>query len=339
MQEARFYIVEDQAAGMVRCNLCAHHCRIKKGRRGICGVRENRDGTLYSLVYGRLISENIDPVEKKPLFHFLPASITYSIATVGCNFHCRHCQNFEISQYPARHDGDIAGRVRAAEEVVKAAVANGCDSISYTYVEPTIFMEFALDCARLAKKAGLRNIFVSNGYTSEEAARELAPFLDANNIDLKSFSDDFYRKICGARLEPVLRTIELMRELGVWIEVTTLIIPGFNDSDTELSQIADFIAGLDRDIPWHVTRFHPTYKLTEAPPTPVSTLRRAGETGLKAGLRHVYTGNIPGDEGENTFCPQCGTCLIERSGFIARKSAIREGTCRGCGNRIAGVWK
>ncbi len=337
--KARFYTVEDQTNGTVRCGLCAHNCLIKAGRRGICGVRENRDGVLYSLVYGRLVSENVDPVEKKPLFHFLPGSITYSIATVGCNFRCRHCQNFEISQYPGHHAGEIRGRVKTAEEVVAAAMAAGCDSISYTYVEPTVFVEFALDCARLGKKAGLRNILVSNGYTSEAATREFAPSLDGSNIDLKSFSDDFYREICGARLKPVLDTIKLMSRLGVWVEITTLIIPGLNDSEAELSQIAAFIAGVDTEIPWHVSRFHPTYKLTNTPPTPITTLARARDIGRKAGLVHVYTGNIPGNKNENTLCPKCGAILIERTGFISRQSGISEGVCRNCGQELAGVWK
>jgi len=339
MHEARFYTVEDEKTGEVRCNLCAHRCRIKDGRRGICGVRENRGGTLHSLVYGRLVSGNADPVEKKPLFHFHPGSLTWSIATVGCNFRCRHCQNFEISQPPARNRGAITGRETSPAAVVEAALAAGCSSISYTYVEPTIFMEFALDCAELASKAGLKNIFVSNGYTSEEASRAIAPFLGANNIDLKSFSDAFYRKICGARLQPVLDAIVLMKELGVWVEVTTLVIPGLNDSEAELADIAGFIAGVDRNIPWHVTRFHPTFELTDRPPTPAATLRRARDAGLAAGLKYVYTGNLPGDDGENTFCPQCGSCLIERTGFIARQSGIREGICRNCGEKIAGVWE
>jgi len=338
MHEALFYTIDNQETGEVRCTLCAHNCRIKDGRRGICGVRENRGGKLYSLVYGRLVSENIDPVEKKPLFHFHPASITWSIATVGCNFHCLHCQNYEISQYPVRHHGEITGRPRTAEEVVATAMAEGCDSISYTYIEPTIFMEFALDCAKLAKEAGLKNIFVSNGYTSEEATRTLAPFLDANNIDLKSFSDDFYRKVCGARLQPVLDTIRLMHDLGVWVEVTTLIIPGHNDSPRELEKIAAFIHGISPDIPWHVTRFYPTFKLTDPPPTPVATLQTAREIGKGVGLRHVYTGNIPGDDGENTFCPSCGELLIKRNGYIARQSGLVKGTCRNCGETIAGVW-
>ena len=338
MEQARFYTLEDKDKNQVRCNLCAHRCLIKDGGRGICRVRENRGGRLYSLVYGRLVSSNPDPVEKKPLFHFQPQSLTWSIATVGCNFRCRHCQNFEISQYPERNRGEIAGRKTTPAQVVEAALSAGCSSISYTYVEPTIFMEFAIDCARLAKEAGLANIFVSNGYTSEEAARAMAPFLDANNIDLKSFSDSFYREICGARLQPVLDTIALMKELGVWVEVTTLLIPGLNDSEAELAEIAGFIAGVDRNIPWHVTRFHPTFKLTDRPPTPVSSLHRARQAGLAAGLRHVYTGNLPGDEGENTFCPACGNLLVARTGFSARIPGMDKGRCRKCGEEIAGVW-
>jgi pyruvate formate lyase activating enzyme len=336
MKEAMFYERLDEKK--VRCFLCAHHCIIKEGKRGICSVRENRDGTLYSLVYGKLISMNIDPIEKKPVFHFLPGSTSFSIATVGCNFHCEHCQNNEISQYPKEHGGEIMGQPATPEAVVEAAVRNGCESISYTYTEPTIFFEFAYDCAKLAHQKGIRNVFVSNGYTGPEAARAIAPYLDGNNIDLKG-GDEFYKKICGARLEPVKETIRLMKALGVWVEVTTLIIPDYNDSEKDLRDIAEFLSSVDPSIPWHVTQFYPTYRILDKPRTPVKTLRRAREIGFEAGLKYVYEGNVPGEGGENTYCPDCKELLIRRFGFRISENTIKDGKCPKCGHDIKGVWK
>lgn len=336
MIEARFY--SQTAEKSVRCFLCNHHCTIKEGKRGLCYVRENHDGKLYSLVYGKLIAKHVDPIEKKPLFHLLPGTLSYSIATVGCNFRCLHCQNSEISQYPVLHTGAIPGTSRTPAEVTEYAVASGCRSISYTYVEPTIFLEFALDTAALSRKAGIKNIFVSNGYTSREATAEIAPLLDANNIDLKSFSDKFYREVCGAKLQPVLDTIVLMKKLGVWVEVTTLLIPGKNDSPEELREIASFMTGVDPNMPWHVTAFHPSYKMTDVPPTPVSTLIKAREIGQAAGIRFVYTGNIPGIAGENTYCPKCNKVLIERRGFQSEVKHLDNGTCSSCKTEIPGRW-
>lgn len=336
MKEALVY---DRLEGTtVRCRLCCHECTIKDGQRGICAVRENRNGTLYSLVYGRLISTNIDPIEKKPLFHFLPGSRSLSIATVGCNFRCKHCQNYEISQYPRERKFAIPGRDTTAEDVVRSAAENGCASISYTYTEPTIFFEFAYDCARLGTEQGIRNVFVSNGYTGADAIRMIAPFLAANNIDLKG-NDRFYREICGARLKPVQETIVLMKELGVWVEVTTLIIPGHNDSDEDLSEITRFLVSVDPAIPWHVSRFYPTYKLLDAPPTPLETLRRAAQIGKSAGLKYIYEGNVPG-EGETTYCPSCGHAVVQRYGYTVTAIDLEEeGACRRCSSPVSGVWK
>jgi pyruvate formate lyase activating enzyme len=333
-----FYRKIEGEEATVQCHLCNHNCTIKDGRRGLCQVRENRGGILYSLVYGRLISESIDPIEKKPIFHLLPGSKSYSIATVGCNFRCRHCQNYGISQYPSLHNNEIAGTPRRPEEIVASARQQGCASISYTYVEPTIFCEFALDTARLAAEQGIKNIFVSNGYTGREATRQLAPLLDANNIDLKAFSDKFYREVCGARLQPVLDTIRLMKELGVWVEVTTLIIPGWNDSDPELQAIADFIKSVDADIPWHVSRFYPTYKMLDRPATPAATINKARQIGLAAGLKHVYSGNLPDLEGESTYCPNCGATLITRTGFRAEIVGLLGNRCQNCRTTLAGVF-
>ena len=336
MHEALFYTVDK--GKNITCTLCSHHCRIKQGTRGLCGVRENHNGMLNSLIYGRLVSENSDPIEKKPLFHFLPGSRSYSIATVGCNFRCLHCQNSAISQYTRMHNGAISGRERTADSIVEAAVQAQCASISYTYVEPTIFYEFAYDCAVLAHKQKLRNVFVSNGFMTPDVTRHLAPVLDGINIDLKAFTNEFYTRVCKGRLQPVLDTIELMHKLGVWVEVTTLIIPGLNDSPEELRDIAQFIKGVDAGIPWHVTAFYPTYKLIDRPPTPIESLRTARDIGLKEGLHYVYEGNIPGKGGENTYCPACGTELISRYGFNIQHNRVTEGCCCSCGKRINGTW-
>ncbi|MEN8256781.1 MAG: AmmeMemoRadiSam system radical SAM enzyme [Thermodesulfobacteriota bacterium] len=336
MKEALFYSAD--ADKTVSCRLCNHHCRIKQGKRGICGVRENQDGTLYTLVYGHLVSGNTDPIEKKPLFHFLPGTTSYSIATVGCNFRCEHCQNYQISQYPHLSGGEISGNKRSPQQVIEAALASGSASISYTYVEPTIFYEFAYDCCTLAHKRGLKNAFVSNGYMTPEVTRHVAPVLDGINIDIKAFSDDFYKKICKARLQPVLDNVRLMHELGVWVEVTTLLIPGLNDSTEELQKLARFIKDIDPTIPWHVTAFYPTYKLTDRPPTPVETLRKARDIGLKEGLHFVYEGNIPGEGGENTYCPSCGTEIISRYGMQTRDIKISGARCASCQEVVPGLW-
>jgi len=339
IKEAMLYTkLED---GKVRCELCPHHCVIKPGRAGICGVRENRDGTLYSLVYAQSISANVDPIEKKPLFHFLPASSAFSIATVGCNFSCKFCQNADISQIP--RDKSLTplgwqklGRELPPEQVVDLAERYGCASIAYTYIEPTIFFEYAYDTAKLATERGIKNIFVTNGYMTDEALEKLEPYLDAANVDLKAWSDDFYRKICGGSLSPVLDTIRRMHEMGVWVEVTTLLIPGYNDEEEELDQIAEFIADLDVDIPWHISRFVPHYKMRDVPYTPVETIHRAVEIGYNAGLHYVYVGNIPGDEYENTCCPYCGEMVIERFGY--RTHIYLDGNkCPSCGQPLAFV--
>ncbi|MBU0728708.1 MAG: AmmeMemoRadiSam system radical SAM enzyme [Proteobacteria bacterium] len=340
MKEADFYEKsQDNTKTTVQCHLCCHKCIIKNNKRGICHVRENRDGKLISLVYGRLVSENIDPIEKKPLFHVLPRSLSYSISTVGCNFRCKHCQNYQISQYPRIYGGEVAGSRTTPSQVVSAAAEHSCKSISYTYVEPTIFFEFAYDTAIIARDAGIKNIFVSNGYTSPEAIKKIAPFLDANNIDLKAFTEKFYREVCGAKLAPVLESIRLSKELGVWVEVTTLVIPGWNDSTEELKGIAKFLVSIDRNIPWHVTRFHPTFEMTDRNMTPADTLRKARNIGLEAGLKYVYTGNIPGEEGESTFCHKCGKKIIERTGFFAETPGLINGRCEFCKEKIAGIWE
>jgi len=335
MKQAMFQEARD--AKKVQCGLCSHRCIIVPGKRGICSVRENRDGILYTLVYDKVIARHIDPIEKKPLFHFLPGSLSYSIATPGCNFRCQHCQNADISQLPRDHGDIILGEAVSPSAIVDAALKNGCASLSFTYTEPTIYFELAYDTARLAARAGLKNVFVSNGYITPEALREIKPYLHAANIDLKGYTDDFYKKVCGARLQPVLDSIRLYHELGIWIEITTLVIPGYNDSDDELKGIAQFIRSVGQDIPWHVSRFHPTYKLTGQPITPIETLKRARQIGFDAGLRHVYEGNIPG-EGEDTVCWSCKKTLVRRIGFSVLENMIKDSKCKFCGAVIEGVW-
>jgi pyruvate formate lyase activating enzyme len=327
--------------GTVECQICAHHCKLRDGRRGICGVRVRRGDRLVSLVYGRIVAEHVDPIEKKPIFHVLPGSLSYSIATHGCNFRCLHCQNASISQVSRDMDVESSGVLRTPDDIVGSALAHSCRSISYTYVEPTIFYEFAYDCCLAAVDSGLRNIFVSNGYMSELVTRQLAPVLTAINIDLKAFTEDFYRKVCGASLQPVLDSIVLFKELGVWVEVTTLLIPGMNDSDRELVRVASFLAGIDKSLPWHVTGYYPTYKMTgksAPPPTDEDTLRRARQIGLDQGLHHIYAGNRPGAGGEDTCCPHCGEVLISRQGFRILANRLNNGRCPGCARDVAGIW-
>ena len=334
MKEAMFYRRLDQ--DRVHCFLCSQHCHIDPGEIGKCGVRQNRDGKLWSLVYGKLIASHVDPIEKKPLFHFLPGSTSYSIATAGCNFECVFCQNADISQ-PPRVSGTIYGRSATPEDVADQAKKEGCASISYTYTEPTVFMEYALEVAGLAKERGLENVFVTNGYMSREALEAAAPLLGAANVDLKSFNDAFYREKCGASLKPVLMTIERMKEKSIWLEVTTLIIPGLNDGEAELKQIAQFLVSIGAETPWHVSRFHPAYNMLDVGPTPVETLRKARRIGLEAGLRYVNTGNVPGDDGESTFCHSCGALLIGRIGYSIKEHDLKSGVCVKCGTAPAGV--
>jgi pyruvate formate lyase activating enzyme len=334
------YLYEPLDDGKVRCNLCSHRCVLKSGRKGICGVRENRSGKLESLVYGKVIARHIDPIEKKPLYHFLPGSLSYSIAAVGCNFRCRFCQNADIAQLPTDHPGAIIGETCTPEAVVNAALKKKCKSISYTYTEPTVFFEFAYDTARIAHNAGIRNVFVTNGYMTAEALTMIEPYLDAANVDLKAYTETYYEALCGAKLNHVRETLKLMKSLGIFVEVTTLVVPQLNDDRAELEQLVEFIFNdLGPETPWHISRFHPTYRLTDRSSTPVETLNMAREIGLNAGLKYVYTGNVPGDAGENTFCSGCGHIVIERWGFQVGTIRMENGQCTGCGAAIDGVWQ
>jgi len=358
LHEARFY--QTLPDGRVLCTLCPHDCRIPDGARGACSVRYNHGGRLYTLVYDKLAAREVNPIEKKPLYHFYPGSFAYSISTVGCNLRCSFCQNWTLSQWPKDHlprhidkagqespapicpqleamDSAIAGERVTPEQIVAAALATGCRSISYTFTEPTIFYELAYDTALLAREKGLMNNFVSNGFISEAPLRELASVLDAINVDLKFFSEESYRHFSRARLQPILDAIRLYHELGVWVEVTTLVIPGLNDSDEELGQIAGFIHSVGEEVPWHVTAFYPAYRMHDRPPTSASILRRAREIGLAEGLRYVYEGNVPGEGGENTYCYHCQALLIERFGFTVLQNRIRNSRCPECGAGIDGL--
>ncbi len=335
MKEATLY--QKLTENKVQCQTCAHRCVLANGQRGICGVHENKDGVLFSLVYGKAIACHIDPIEKKPLFHFHPGSQSYSVATVGCNMHCLNCQNADISQM-IREQNMIEGQNMPPEILVQSAIDNHCKTISYTYTEPVIYWDYAFDTARLAREKGIQNIFVTNGYFSEESLKEISPYLDGANVDLKFFNDKMYRSICGAKLQPVLDTIHSMKALNIWIEVTTLLIPGLNDSQDELTELARFIHECDPGIPWHISRFHPTYKMMDRPVTPLSSIQKARQIGLAIGLKYVYTGNVPGEEGENTFCYHCGKRLIHRWGFNVVENRLINGKCPDCGIPIDGVW-
>jgi pyruvate formate lyase activating enzyme len=333
MREAMLY--QKLADDKVQCNLCAHRCTIAGGNVGVCHVRENVGGVLHTRVYGRTIARHVDPIEKKPLFHFYPGSTAYSVATPGCNFRCRWCQNADISQAP-REEHFLLGEEASPEQLVAAARQAGCRSIAYTYTEPTIFFEYSYDTARLGRDVGLANVYVTNGYMTGEMLEKMRPYLDAANVDLKGFRDQIYRRYAGARLQPVLDSLKTMKQLGIWVEVTTLVIPGVNDDLHELRDAAGFIADeLGPETPWHISRFTPAYEMVDVPPTSVSMLLHAQEIGQQAGLRYVYVGNVPGEA--NTSCHTCGHLLVRRRGYLVVAGDIAAGGhCPKCGTLVAG---
>lgn len=322
----------------VQCLLCGHACEIVAGKFGLCRVRQNAAGVLRSLNFAEVVAANVDPIEKKPLFHFLPGTKSLSIAAPGCNFQCEFCQNWQISQAP--REGRIEGEPVSPEQIVASARDACCPSISYTYTEPTVFFELAYETARLAKTKGIRNVFVSNGFMTPKAVETIAPYLDAINVDLKAFRDETYREVMKARLAPVLECLKALVVAKIWVEVTTLVVPGMNDSPEELADIAGFISDqLGPHVPWHVSRFHGDYRMTNCPPTPVSTLQTACRIAADAGLLYVYSGNVSHGASENTLCPKCRELLIERSGFTLRANRLVDGKCPDCGEPIEGIWK
>jgi pyruvate formate lyase activating enzyme len=330
------YLYKKKNNNTVQCNLCNHFCIIVSEGKGICNVRINKDGELFTLVYGNLVAENIDPIEKKPFYHFLPDSSSYSIAAIGCNFQCDFCQNYEISQAP-RLGYEFNIPQIDIKKIISTALKYNCKSISYTYTEPTIFFELAYDTCKLAKENGLKNCFVTNGYMSIEALEMIAPYLDAANVDIKG-NEIFYRKICKAHFQPVINTVKRMKELGIWVEVTTLVIPDYNDDNETFDLIAENLYNIDPQIPWHFSRFFPVYKMIDHYPTQIETIHKFREKALKYGFKYIYTGNIPGNNGENTFCPKCSSVLIKRSGYTILENNIKNSKCPKCGFSIAGVF-
>ena len=335
LHEASYYFKLDNK--QVNCVLCPRRCVIPDGKRGFCGVRENRGGVLYSLVYGKPCSLHIDPIEKKPLFHVLPGSQAFSLATVGCNLKCKFCQNWQISQ--ASPD-DVRGESLTPAEVVARARESGAPVIAYTYTEPTIYYEYMIDIAKLAKKAGIKNVMHSAGFINEEPLRALCPYLDAANIDLKGFNNKFYSELTLGNVDDVLRTLKILKELGVWTEITNLILPGLNDDPAEIKKMCQWIKdNLGDRTPLHFSRFWPMYKLSNLSPTPVETLEKARQIAMEVGLKYVYIGNVSGTEAENTYCPRCGKPVIERSGYVVTAIHMVNGECEFCGEKINGIWK
>lgn len=335
LKEAMYYDKLDN--NVVQCRLCPRQCVLSDGQRGFCRARENRKGTLYSLVYARPVAIHIDPIEKKPLFHFLPSTTAFSVATAGCNLRCKFCQNWQISQISPE---EAETQYITPQDLVSAALRSGAPTIAYTYTEPTIFYEYMLEAAKLAHQAGIKNIMHSAGYINEEPLRELAKYLDAANIDLKGFSNDYYQKMSEATLEPVLRTLRILKEEGVHLEITNLVLPGYNDDEETIRKMCLWIKdNLGADTPLHFSRFTPMYKMVALSPTPVKTLEQAKQIANEAGLKYVFIGNVPGHEAENTYCPLCQKALIERKGYFIVSNNIVDGKCKFCGEKIAGVWE
>lgn len=340
MQES--YSYEQLEDKRVRCLTCSQRCFILPQNFGLCGVRKNIEGKLFALNYGKAIAASVDPIEKKPLFHFLPGTDSFSLATVGCNLRCDNCQNWQLSQTVKTDKVMLeAGNEISPDEIVTAAMKQGCPSISYTYTEPTIFLEYALDTMKRARKRGLKNVWVSNGFMTDETLDLILPYLDAVNVDIKSFDDDFYARYCGAKLGPVLENCKRIRRSRVWTEITTLVIPTLSDDEAMLSKIAEFIAKeLGEDTPWHLSAFSGaiSWKLRHLPDTPAEKILRACEIGKRAGLKYVYAGNLPGSDSENTYCPKCGSLAIERSGYSVKRSD-QNGRCRQCEEALSLILK
>jgi pyruvate formate lyase activating enzyme len=332
--EARFY--EKLPNKKIKCKLCPRECAVGDRERGYCGVRENRNGVYYSLVHSRVCAAHVDPVEKKPLFHYLPGSLAFSVATAGCNVNCKFCQNWDISQ--ARPE-QAAAEYTPPKRVAELAAQWRCPSIAYTYSEPVVFSEFLMDAADAGHEAGIRSIVVSNGYIQDEALRAAYGKMDAVKIDLKAFSDSYYQKVVTGQLKPVLDTLVTLRKMGKWTEIVYLVVPTLNDGEDEFRGLARWVKGnLGTDVPLHFTQFHPDYLLKNLPITPIQALERAREIALAEGLHFVYIGNVPGHPAENTYCPKCHRLLVERTGFDIRQMLIRKSACPYCKQAIPGVW-
>jgi len=341
MMRQETYLTKPLSGGVVQCQICEHFCAVKPGETGKCGVRRNVDGTLYSVVYGEAIAVHVDPIEKKPLFHFMPRGDALSVGTYGCNFRCAFCQNWQMSQTRDFDDQlEYVGQEATPAALVTTCRKNNIPIIAYTYNEPTVFFEYTYDTAKLAHEHNIKNVYVSNGYMSQATLDMIEPYLDGINVDLKAFSDEFYRERCQARLEPVKRNIAyIARETDIWIEITTLLIPGLNDSDEELRAMAAWLAAVDPDMPWHVTAFHPDYEMRDRPRTSQRALAHAYEIGAQAGLRYVYVGNVMDADRESTYCPECGEKLIQRHWYNVKELWLKPGVCHRCGQAIAGVWR
>lgn len=328
---------EKMEGNKVRCHICPHNCLVNEGGVGICKTRVNKRGILYSLAYGNPCSIGIDPIEKKPLFHFLPGERIYSLATAGCNFRCLNCQNWQISQ---SSPNELDHYDLPPEEVVKSAIAHNTQLIAFTYTEPTVFYEYVYDTAQIAHEEGLRTVFISNGFINKQPLLDLCSYLDAANIDLKCFDDAIYRELDGGRLQPVLDTLKTMKEKGVWLEITNLLVPGYTDNPKMIEAMCNWLIGNGfSDTPLHFSRFFPAYKLANMPPTQESILIEAKNIAEKAGIKYVYVGNIPSLHDENTYCSHCKRMIIERNGFTVERNHVQEGKCEFCKEPIAGVWE
>jgi len=332
-KESPYYLVTPKG---VKCQICPNQCLLSEGKVSICRTKIAKDEKLYTMAYGNPCSIHVDPIEKKPLFHFYPTSRSFSIATAGCNLACLNCQNWEISQKSPRETRNYD---LFPAEVVKKAASNGCTSIAYTYSEPIAYYEYTFDTARIARARGIKNVFISSGYINEKPLRDLAVYLDAANINLKSFSDEIYKKLNGGSLQPILNTLKILNEMGVWLEITNLIVPKWTDNPAMIKEMCTWLVdnGLE-NCPLHFSRFFPLYKLTTLPFTPLPVLEQAHDIALNAGIKYVYIGNVPNNKAENTYCPKCKKVVLERKGFTILENNIRDGKCRFCETAIAGRW-
>ena len=334
LKEAMWW--ENFGQDKVRCNLCPFRCVLSDSQSGQCGVRKNIRGKLFSLNYAKVVAAHIDPVEKKPVFHFLPGTGIFSIATAGCNLHCKYCQNWSISQ---RLPSEVEYVHMTPDDIVKSAKKNNCLSIAYTYTEPVVFYELMYETAQAARKEGLFNVMITSGFINEKPLRQLCKFMDVIKVDFKAYNNDFYREVVSGDLEPVLNTLKIIKDEGVWLELVNLVVPGLNDSEDDIRNLCLWIKdNLGEDVPLHFSRFHPTYRLTNLPSTPVATLQKAAGIAKKAGLKYVYIGNVPLHPMENTCCPRCSRVLVKRAGYQVMENNIIEGKCKFCGNKIPGIW-